>query len=348
MRNLVDKCYNFMQLNYLFWKKAFHQKIKISPFEGISLLSKGFYGETKIIYQLTKENYKDYLSDYKRLKAKFINGRYSFVLNNKVVFERVYKDNVKIPKTLALIEKGEIIPFGSDIKDVNSLIEYAKKNLKVVIKPVDGGGGSGVFIVKFDNGNLYIDNNKVAEDDLQKKICRLDNYIINEFVIQGEFAKKLYPQSLNTMRILTMLDPSTKKAFIPFAVQRIGTKSSAPADNWTQGGISAEIDIETGEIKEGASFPLSGKVEWLKEHPETGYRFYGLKIPGWENIKEEIIALAEKHPYIKYAGWDVALTDSGITIIEGNNCTGMNLLQIHRPILKDERVKNFYKFYRII
>ena len=99
-----------------------------------------------------------------------------------------------------------------------------------------------------------------------------------------------------------MIDPIHNNAFIPIAVYRIGTKQSSPADNWTQGGISALIDIETGRIRKGVIYPRNGKKVFLEKHPETGARIEGQLIPNWNKIKEKILNASNKHKYIKYIG----------------------------------------------
>lgn len=343
--NKILKLYEFAQIGYLFWKKESHSKTNANLFDKVSLVKRGFHGESKIIYQLTRDNYMKYLSDYKRLKAKFINRKYSFLLNNKITFEKLFKDHISIPKSLSLITKGNIVPLESEVKDFNSLINYLNENTFAVMKPIVGGGGNGILILKMIDGTLYANNKEI---DLLNLISRLDEYFISEFIEQGKFAEKLYPATLNSMRIVTMIDPHTNKAFIPIAVQRIGTNKSAPSDNWTQGAISAEIDIATGVMKKGASYPIDGEIIWHETHPDSNNIFAGLKIPEWEKTKNLILELANKHPYIKYVGWDVVQTDRGVMIIEGNNCTDMNLLQIHRPLLEDDRVRNFYKYHGVL
>lgn len=42
------------------------------------------------------------------------------------------------------------------------------------------------------------------------------------------------------------------------------------------------------------------------------------------------------------------VTDEGVKVIEGNNYSDVNILQIHQPLLNNEKVKRFYKYYGII
>lgn len=348
MNNLVKRIYKFLQVIYLFLRNANKRSLRVGIFKKMSMLSKGFFGESNVIYQFNQNNYKDYLSDYKRLKSKFINGRRSDALNDKLIFERIFKDSIKIPKSYALITKGKIIPLDGGIKDTNTLLDYMSRYKNCVIKPVSGGGGHGVILLKMIGDKLYANDKPITIDDLSKRIAQLDNYFISEFIQQGEFSSQFNPSTLNSMRVVTMIDPDTNKAFIPIAVQRIGTNKSAPADNWTQGGISAEIDVESGVIGKGVSYPNDDMLIWHDKHPDTNSDIEGVTVPDWDGIKKSILNVANKHPYIKYVGWDIVLTDDGIMVIEGNNCSDVNLLQIHRPLLKHEKAKKFYKYHDVI
>lgn len=348
MKNILDNLYTKGKINYFYWRKEYHSKVPVKINVKLKMWQKGFLSESFHIYDLSSKDSAAYLSDKQRLKSNYINGKYAFVLNNKIIFEQMYKDLLSIPETLALVNKGRIISRNKKVKDVTTLVQYIKEKGNVVIKPISGGGGFGVRIVKFQDGQLYSNNELITQEQLANDLSKMDEYFISDFIQQGNFSSSLNPGTLNSMRIVTAIDPDTNEAFIPIAVQRIGTKKSAPADNWTQGGISAEIDVSTGAMKKGASYPSDGNLVWHQSHPDTGAQIEGISIPKWEEIKDMIINTANAHPYIKYIGWDVVSTDDGIMVIEANNCTDVNLLQIHRPLLKDKRLKRFYEYYNVI
>ena len=44
-----------------------------------------------------------------------------------------------------------------------------------------------------------------------------------------------------------------------------------------------------------------------------------------------------------FLGWDVVVTADGIRLLEGNANTGMNVLQVHGPLLSDPRIRRFYE-----
>src|SRR5699024_4774832 len=109
-------------------------------------------------------------------------------------------------------------------------------------------------------------------------------------------------------------------------------------DNWTQGGLSCWVDVETGVLGKGARHPkVSGKLEWFEKHPDTDAQIEGSVIPNWDKIKNDLLNAVNKSEHLTYVGWDVVIIDDGFRIIEGNSMPDVNLLQVHKPLLVDER-----------
>lgn len=42
-------------------------------------------------------------------------------------------------------------------------------------------------------------------------------------------------------------------------------------------------------------------------------------IDNWDNIKQQVLKYQQAFPYIKAAGWDIAITDDGPVVIEVND-----------------------------
>ena len=45
----------------------------------------------------------------------------------------------------------------------------------------------------------------------------------------------------------------------------------------------------------------------------------GMRIPMWDKVLEVVTKAAKRIPQIRYVGWDIAITNSSIEIIEGNH-----------------------------
>ena len=53
----------------------------------------------------------------------------------------------------------------------------------------------------------------------------------------------------------------------------------------------------------------------------------GFQIPNWNKAIETVIKAAEKIPQCRFIGWDVAFTDKGVELIEGNHNPGLFTLE---------------------
>lgn len=172
-------------------------------------------------------------------------------------------------------------------------------------------------------------------------------FMVTEFIYQGSFTKALYPLTVNTVRMLVVRDPETLLPHVVRTVQRMGTSSSYPIDNFSLGGLSAEIDIETGVLGPGvaAAGPYKGK-RW-DFHPNTGEPISGLVVPNWADIIDRMTRLFLQVPYIAYCGFDLILMDDDVVVLEGNSFSQVRLFQMHRPLLPDPAYVKVLEHYGI-
>lgn len=312
----------------------------------------GFLAESYLIYNLKENDYQKYLSDYQRAKCRFINGDYSIILNDKLVFENMLKPYIRTPETAAIILKGKFYSMNKDldISNVENLLEYCSGVNKLILKPYrDSDGGRGIFVLSIKNKKIYLNQKEHSIIEFLELVKELNFYMVSEFIYQNDFSNSLYPHSVNTIRILTMTYPDTNEPFLATSVYRIGTDESAPVDNWSSGGISVQIDLSSGELSKGIIFKGTKELKYVNSHPNTNAQIKGEKIPNWYEVKRQVLRTAKQFPYLKYIAWDIILGDDDkIIILEGNNCSDVNLLQAHEPLLVNKDVYDFYKFHKII
>lgn len=316
------------------------------------LWSRGFLAESRVLYNLGAHPAGDYLSDFARLQCKRINGSYSILLNDKLLFERVFGPRLGVPENLALARGGSLRSISPSLGlnrpvGLGELLSRSPDGF--VCKPVSGGGGEGIVVVRRgDGGSLRRNGQEIEAARFEEDLGRLDRYVLVAFVRQSAWSSRLNPSTTNTVRVLTMLDPDTEEPFIARCVQRIGVRRSAPVDNWSQGGLSARVDPDTGRLGPGATYPIDGVVRWHDTHPETGAAIAGETIPHWASIRAALLDAVRLFPMLRYVGWDVIPTDEGFSVIEGNFRSDVNLLQIHGGLLADPRVRRFYEAHGIV
>ena len=345
----LKSTYYFLRDHYNILRKELKSKFPLPFFRRAQLFFHGFLSEKYVLYNFKNNNHREYLSDIQSAKARWINDPYTEVLSNKFIFDRVVGQFIKVPKTYALVTRGVTTFVDNEVKGqvgFENIFQVIAKT-PVILKPVTGGGGAGIIQVENINGQIYKDGELISENELLIAIAKLDGYMITERLAHGEFASSLNKETINCMRIVTIFDEKSQEAFIVRAVQRIGVKKSSPFDNFTRGGISAEIDLDLGTLSSATSHPTSSEAVWYDVHPDTGAPFKGRIMHEWNDVKKDVLFAANKMSYLKCIGWDILLTDSGVYAIEGNHHPDPDVLQCHGGILKDERVKSFYSYHGI-
>ena len=190
-------------------------------------------------------------------------------------------------------------------------LELYGKCGRLIFKPAAGGYGKGIRIFDTDS--------KAAKvwDEFSES-----GGIIEEVIRQHPAMASFHPGSVNTVRILSVIDGGGA-VHIPAAAFRCGV-GEAVTDN--AGGVYATVDVDTGMICSAASTPFGEKHEY---HPDTGIPFYGFHIPAWGTLIEEVKKAALVVPKVRIVNWDWAINEEGRpTVIEGNLEGGIGPLQL--------------------
>ena len=183
-----------------------------------------------------------------------------------------------------------------------------------IVKPCDLCGGSGV--------------RKILSSDITdvKAFCesaRKNCLMLEEVVEQHPDLGSIHPSSVNTVRIYTVVD-GAGVTHILCAVLRMGRGQSV-TDNLTIDGIFAQIDLDTGVL---FTLAVGKDCQTYIKHPTTGIVIPGFQIPYWEAAKEMVLRAAKMAPHIRWIGWDVAFTEKGPLLIEGNSYPDTRLMQL--------------------
>lgn len=141
-----------------------------------------------------------------------------------------------------------------------------------------------------------------------------DNILLEERIHACKEIEEFHPNSLNTIRVVTISNPN--KCVVFGAILRMGTGVSI-IDNTHNGGVFASIDVNTGII-ETDGLDSSGNTYVV--HPDSKKIIKGFNIPYWDQVVETCTQATKVMPKLVYAGWDVVVMDGGrIALIEGNH-----------------------------
>jgi hypothetical protein len=315
--------------------------------------SKGFFSDAYVLYDFGKTSFKNYLNDIQEnIFARHINRPYLTFIDNKLMFSLLVTPYGPALEETMLVMNGKLIHLGPGNR-YNSWESLIKKMIdetkEYIVKEIDGASGTGVFKISTRGNDLLINEVVYDASEFISRLCSLDNYMISPFIKQARYSDIIYGQSVNTVRLLTMINPDTNMAFIAAAAHRFGTKESFPVDNCARGGLTARIDIETGKMGKATRTKVrSGRKEWFSHHPDSGSVIEGVEVPLWHEIVKHILVLSERLSFVPYIGWDIVVLENGFTIIEGNDGPDIKLHQVHEPLLVKEEVRRFYQHYNVI
>lgn len=356
---MVSRVKHRYRIMRLMWRLLVHDELghpsPLTALQRLSCLRKGFLSRSVALYDSVAMGRGEYFSDWAKARMSMmydhrnVRGGYQYGLNNKLFSTAILGHSVRVPSIYGIIEHGRVVPLGEAGR---ALLRGCWQEICdraggcIVFKPTAEGRGNGVFVLAENDGRLAIDGMEVSEDSIKQRISALNEYLLVEFLQQGEYAAGLYPLTTNTIRIITLVDPDNGEIYLPVAVQRIGCRESIPVDNWNRGGICAEIDRESGILgpAAGRRGPMRQLV-WQDAHPDTGAAIRGSQVPNWAAIKQKILQAASEIAYFKWLSWDVVVLDDGIAVIEADTVSGIETLQVHRPLLRDARVRRFLEHH---
>lgn len=233
---------------------------------------------------------------FKELCDSNTHPRYIVISQDKFICSKVFAEFYK----RECVNKNELLDF-QDFKD------FVAISPKFIYKPYMSVQGQGIKVFELAD---YDDIQKLYDD-----IKKLPNGNLEEWIKQHPSISELYPDSVNCIRIVTVLRDG--KCNFLGSTLTLGYKTKIA--NALSGGVFALVDVNTGVV----TSDLCGySGELYKSHPETGFVSKGYQIPFWD----EILALLEKAskviPQLAYSSWDIAISETGPVIIELNQGGG--------------------------
>ncbi len=315
---------------------------------------RGFLSRSVTLYGLEQGNNPAlYINDVQRYfrTKRMVNPHLQEVLDNKFSFFLLVRSlglDSDVVDLLGLHTRGHVHPFPESgrVPTEEFLAQALAERGHIFVKPLHGAEANGVRSLKVDDdGGYRMDGRASTIEEMAAWVRDFPRPMLFEAaIVQHPDQTALNPHSTNTLRLLTMPDiTGDHSPFILRASQRIGSQRSGHVDNWTRGGLSANVNLETGKLSAAAQLPESNELEWFSTHPDSGAPIEGHQVPHWEQTKALVLEAAHRLSFMEYIGWDVVIAESGPVILEANINSGMNVLQVHGPLLADPRAAAYYR-----
>lgn len=198
-------------------------------------------------------------------------------------------------------------------QDREQVYSFFKRNDNVIIKPKDGHSGIGIKIVRGCG--------KLTATEIDNLISETPTGIAEQLLCNHAKINELNETSLNTMRVITVRNGDSVD--ILFAGIRFGAKG-CEIDNISTGGRIAPIDTVSGKI-----CGRSHMKKTVTGDSVDGDDYIGFQIPMWDKLDDFLYRLTAVVPQMRYMAWDIAITENGFAVIEGNHSSGNTVSQAH-------------------
>lgn len=280
---------------------------------------------TRYLFKKEITNFRDFLPNkfYDKITSHFNDKSVKDVLDDKLYFDMFYsKFNISLPKILMFNNK-QIFVTGNKfavVKNRNEfkivLEELFSQNTSddsVFIKKTNSSS-SGKNIFKLLRSELIANSPKI--DEIFSTVCNSE-YIFQKTLSQHPDLNVLNSSCVNTIRIDTFIDKGGGIDVISAYLRM--SLNNLYIDNIGSGGCFVGINLKTGTLKKtGYSTVLTSGANVMTQHPQSKTVFENFRIPYMPEVIDLVLKTASYMPGLRLIGWDVAITESGPVLIEGN------------------------------
>lgn len=257
------------------------------------------------MYDMTEEQRKNILTRGK-------NRQYIEALNDPN--DRHYFENKS--EFLNLFAKES----GRDFLDISNATfddfnAFFQKHGQMIAKPEAGLAGKDVEKVDPEEEGSIV--------ALYNRLKTGGQTLIEEVLEQHVAVDALYPDAVNTVRMVTITDEHHAPHLI-YAAMRLG-RSGSVIDNFHSGGLICPIDMKKGVLIGPAA---SQAGEAFESHPDTGIHFDGYFLPYWKELLTLTAKATQKVPGVRFVGWDLAITPKGPVFVAATTTPGHDIYQL--------------------
>ncbi|MGN0658334.1 MAG: sugar-transfer associated ATP-grasp domain-containing protein [Emergencia sp.] len=223
------------------------------------------------------------------------------VLADKLLFDQMYRD---------YIGRKFWVNVDTDFDEFRAFTEGLDS---IFCKPVLAGGGLGTSKIDLDHNEEKL---RALYDDFMSR----DRILVEECVKQHPEMDEFIPGCVNTIRVVILLKDGVSHVICTGV--RFG--HSGITDNFSHDGMVCDVDRDTGIIVTPA---IDKKGNIYEKHPVSGKKFVGFQIPMWDEVLKTADAAIRVQDGVNYAGWDLAICEDRVVIIEGNSMPDLVLVQ---------------------
>lgn len=272
-----------------------------------------------------------YISKHDLLEIQYLlnDPHYISLTEDKAIFYGLC-DSFHIPSPelyACFTPSGGWLKDGSIMQDQVEWVNYFERVAprELVIKPSLGVYARGLRILKRKEQRWCCGSGQVySSDELYQSLAQdplYDRFIFQERVRNHEGLTQVSnSETLQTLRVVTLMNSKGNFQIINALLKIV--QGNNITDNFAggdSGNLLANLDITTGQIVAVVG-KQNGSLESITHNQQTNSSYLEFTVPFWKEAKELALHAAKKFLPVQTIGWDIAITQNGPLIIEGNQC----------------------------
>lgn len=239
------------------------------------------------------------------------------------------------PRTLAVFD-----PAGAELPGTETLRVHADLDafLRAIgdegafTKPARAASGDDAFAIRSVRGDDAVLGNGdvVPLRTLLPAVTARGRTLVQELLRPHPVLEQVVGSTVATVRLLVLRSP--RASIVHRAVLRIPA-GRAMVDNFhngTTGNALAVVVPDTGRVA-AAWHGVGPTQRRLERHPDTGRPLPGLRLPDWQRARELVERASRLLAGMALQSWDLALTERGPVLIEVNDVSSVDVLQLCGP-----------------
>lgn len=284
-------------------------------------------------YGLTKENYKNYLSDFVFYNPNtYMDHSFLSLFEHKLNTYLMLAPFVEfMPIHFCYYRKGVFHPISNNFRGGIEEFMNLIKSQPVAAKSCLGGHGRGFYKFHYENGEYFMNNIRVSESALINKINLMDDYIFTEYVVPHHSfteicGKDAFPP---VIRCITVYDSEDGAQFTS-SIIRLGCKEGGVVTDY-HGTIYCGIRLDSGVLFKPIWRENDTTFYGIENHPDTHIHLEGLVMPNWNILRKLIVEVSNYLPWTPYLVTDIIPTEDGFKILEINSHGQVRNCEAHYP-----------------
>jgi hypothetical protein len=300
----------------------------------------GFTAEHILLFELDEGGWDDYLCDLDRYR---VTHRTNFmvwpILHDKLVFDAFMARHLPLHRALFWVHRGRHHVLGQGWT-MSRFADALAHGEGFVLKRAQGGLGNGIVFLEGDPVKPRVNGASMSMTQLRALLGRLDYHVCYPWLRIHPAVAALFPGAANLLRLSVFVGLDGEPRLLAPALC-IGTSRSAPVEHFAHGGISCQVDEERGILLRCIRRGADGTREYLDRHPDTNAPLVGFAVPFWHELREMMLSFHRENPAFDCVGWDIAITEDGPLVVEGNHNPSLRVALMHRNLSEEPAFREF-------